>query len=184
MSKLKIHLLGWVTLLLFPLPAYFCVHYFKDVDLQTFLQLENIKLIPIAYGIEFGIIFAFLAILILKSPIFKTIPLPIDGLVKDLKLNYFDAVFLSLCAGIGEELLFRSGMQTFFGVWLTSFIFVAIHGYFSLKKIKMSLYGLVVFPFILLISYGYEHFGLWFSIAAHFSYDLVLFITMINSEDE
>ena len=166
-----------------PLPAYFALHYFKGVDVNTFFQVANFKTIPVLYGLEFGIIYAFLALLLLQAPVFKTIPLPIDKLVKDLKLNYLDAVFLSLCAGIGEELLFRSGIQTFLGVWITSFLFVAVHGYFSLKKIKMSLYGLVVLPFILVISCGFEHFGLWFSVSAHFSYDLVFFLALIRSED-
>ena len=183
MNKTNIHFFGWVTLLLMPLPAYFALHYFKGVDVNTFFQVANFKTIPVLYGLEFGIIYAFLALLLLQAPVFKTIPLPIDKLVKDLKLNYLDAVFLSLCAGIGEELLFRSGIQTFLGVWITSFLFVAVHGYFSLKKIKMSLYGLVVLPFILVISCGFEHFGLWFSVSAHFSYDLVFFLALIRSED-
>lgn len=183
MNKFRIHLLGWITLIVFPLPAYFAVHYFQGVSWQEFIQIENIKTIPILYGLEFGIIYAFFAILILKLPIFKTIPLPIDKIVRSLKLNYADAVFLSLCAGIGEELLFRSGIQSFLGIWLTSILFVAVHGYLSIKNIKMSLYGLVVLPFILLLSYGYEHFGLWFSISAHFSYDLVLFIVMMREDD-
>ena len=183
MNKSKILFFGWVTLLLMPLPAYFALHYFKGVDIYAFFQVANFKTIPILYGLEFGIVYAFLAMLLLQAPVFKTIPLPIDKLVKDLNLNYVDAVFLSLCAGIGEELLFRSGIQTFLGVWITSFLFVAVHGYFSLKKIKMSLYGLVVLPFILVISCGFEHFGLWFSISAHFAYDLVLFFVLIQSED-
>jgi membrane protease YdiL (CAAX protease family) len=183
LNKSKILFFGWVTLLLMPLPAYFALHYFKEVDIYAFFQVANFKTIPILYGLEFGIVYAFLAMLLLQAPVFKTIPLPIDKLVKDLNLNYVDAVFLSLCAGIGEELLFRTGIQTFLGVWITSFLFVAVHGYFSLKKIKMSLYGLVVLPFILLISYGFEHFGLWFSISAHFAYDLVLFFVLIQSED-
>lgn len=122
--------------------------------------------------------------ILFKAPIFKTIPLGIEQMVKNLKLNYVDAFFLSICAGIGEELLFRSGLQTFFGIWITSFLFVAIHGYFSLKKIKKSLYGLVILPFIIFIAYGYDHFGLWFSVSAHFAYDVVLFFVMINEKDE
>lgn len=171
-------------MLLFPLPAFLVMKYLKGMDLSSFLQLENIKTIPILYGIEFGIVYAFFCLLVLQAPVFKKIPLPIDKLVKDLKLNYFDAVFLSLCAGIGEELLFRSGMQPFFGIWITSLFFVAIHGYFSLKTIKKSLYGLLVLPFILIISLGFEHFGLWFSISAHFVYDLVLFIVMISDDEK
>ena len=184
MSKFKLYILGWVTLIIFPIPAYFAVHYLKDVQWDSFLQLDKIALIPILYGLEFGIIYAFIASVILKAPVFKSIPLGIEQLIKGLKINFIDAIFLSLCAGIGEELLFRAGMQTFFGVWITSFVFVAIHGYFSLVNIKKSLYGLVVLPFIILISLGYEHFGLWFSVAAHFSYDLLLFVTMITDKDE
>lgn len=184
MSKPKIYLLGLLTLLVFPIPGFLAVHYIKKTNVQEFLQLDRIETIPIVYGLELGIIYAFLAIILLKAPVFDEIPLKIDQLVKDLKLNLFDAIFLSLCAGIGEELLFRAGIQPFLGVWVTSFIFVAIHGYFSLTNIKMSYYGLVVLPFILLISYGYNYFGLWFSIAAHFSYDLVLFIAMITTETQ
>jgi membrane protease YdiL (CAAX protease family) len=178
--KHTLYLLGLVTLLVFPIPAFLAVYYISDVQLIEFLQLSEIKLIPILYGLEFGFLYAFLAAIVLKAPIFDTIPLKIDRIVQDLNINVGDALFLSLCAGIGEELLFRSGMQTYFGVWFTSIFFVAIHGYFSIKKPKMSLYGMVVLPFILLISWGFEHFGLWFSIAAHFSYDVVLFMSMIH----
>jgi len=180
MSKLTLYILGLVTLLVFPIPAFLAVYFISDIQFFEFLHFNEIKLIPILYGLEFGVLYAFLAALILKSPIFETIPLKIDRIVQDLNINVGDALFLSFCAGVGEELLFRSGMQTYFGIWFTSIFFVAIHGYFSIKKPKMSLYGLVVLPFILLISWGYEHFGLWFSIAAHFSYDVVLFMSIIH----
>lgn len=184
MSKTKIYLLGFITLILFPIPAFISVHFFKQMDWHSFLQLDEIGIVPIVYGLEFGVIYAFIAIILLKAPIFEKIPLQIDRLVKDLHLNYFDAIFLSLCAGIGEELLFRAGIQPFLGIWATSILFVAIHGYLSIKKPLMSLYGLVVLPFIILISFGFEHFGLWFCVSAHFAYDLVLFLAMISEEKD
>jgi uncharacterized protein len=183
-SKNKIYLLGLVTLFLFPIPAFIAFHFSNNLGWQAFLQIDKFLTTHIVYGLVLGIVYALLASLILKAPIFKEIPLRIDELVKELKINYIDAIFLSLCAGIGEELLFRSGIQPFLGVWITSIFFVAIHGYFSLKNPKMSLYGLVVLPFILLISYGFDYYGLWFSVSAHFSYDLVLFIFMINQKDK
>ena len=170
--------MGWITLLVFPIPAFLIMYFVKDVDAFELLQLDRFKTIPIAYGLEFGVLYAFFAMFMLKAPVFERLPLKIDQLVKGLKLNYFDAIFLSLCAGIGEELLFRAGLQTFTGVWITSFIFVAIHGYFSIKNLEMNYYGLLVFPFILLLSLGFEHFGLWFCISAHFAYDAVLFLEM------
>lgn len=172
--------MGWITLLAFPLPAFCVLYFFSGFNLANFLQLNRISTVPIAYGLELGIVYACLTLILLEAPVFKTIPLKMDALVKDLSINYVDAIFLSLCAGIGEELLFRVGMQYYLGIWLTSFIFVAIHGYFSIKNPKKSLYGLIVLPFILLISYGFNEFGLWFAIAAHFSYDCILFIQLIQ----
>jgi membrane protease YdiL (CAAX protease family) len=183
-SKKQLYLLGFITLLIFPIPAFCILHFIEGTELPEFLQLDNIKPVPIGYGLLFGIIYAFFALIILKAEVFQELPLQIDKIVKDLHLNYLDGVFLSLCAGIGEELLFRSGMQHYLGVVATSIIFVGIHGYIGIKNVKMSLYGIVVLPFILLISMGFVHFGLWFSISAHFAYDLTLFYAMIGEEKD
>ncbi len=101
-----------------------------------------------------------------------------------MNLSVFDAIFLSLCAGIGEELLFRGGMQFYLGPCLTSIIFVALHGYLNPFNWKQSLYGIVVLPLSFILGYGYEWYGLWFSIAVHFSYDLILFISFLFEEKQ
>ncbi len=183
MSKRYIYWLGLITLLIFPIPAYFVLYYYEGITVIDFLHFDQFQLIPVAYGIYFGICYAVLAILLLQSPIFETIPLPVTKVMRELNLNWKDAVFLSLCAAIGEELLFRVGVQHYLHVVTTSVIFVAIHGYFGLKPLKKSLYGLIVLPFILAIGYGYETFGLWFSISAHFAYDLVLFAQFLNQTE-
>ena len=102
-----------------------------------------------------------------------------DDLVRSMKLNYWDAIFLSICAGVGEELLFRVGVQHYIGPFWTSILFVAVHGYLNPFNWKMSLYGLVVLPLSFVLSYGLIEFGLWFSISAHFAYDLILFLIFI-----
>ncbi len=182
MTKRTIYLYGWITLLLFPIPSYIALFLYQDTPIIEFLQIDNFQLSPIMFGSIFGLTYALLAQFLLKADMFKTIPLPIDKMIRSLKLNLWDAFFLSICAGIGEELLFRSGIQYFLGIWITSFLFVAVHGYFSLKKPKMSLYGIIVLPFILGLSFGFEKYGLWFSIFAHAVYDFVLFAGIITSE--
>jgi membrane protease YdiL (CAAX protease family) len=104
----------------------------------------------------------------------------IDRIVGEMKLKFHHGIFLSLCAGIGEEFLFRSGMQPYFGWFITSIFFVALHGYLNPWNWRFSVYGLIIIPFIFLISLGFNQFGIWFSIAAHFSYDAVLFTFMIR----
>jgi hypothetical protein len=46
------------------------------------------------------------------------------------------------------------------------------------------MYGLIVLPFILLLSMGFKTFGLWFAISAHFAYDVVLFIAMLHNKEK
>lgn len=173
--------MGWITLLVFPVPAFLILHYLESWSLLDFLQFSSFESIPIGYGIEIGIIYAFLAILVMRARIFEEAPLKVDELVQSMNLRYKDAFFLSICAGVGEELLFRVGVQFYIGPFLTSIVFVAIHGYLNPFNWRTSLYGLVVLPFAFILGYGYEHFGLWFSISAHFAYDAVLFILFIAS---
>jgi membrane protease YdiL (CAAX protease family) len=120
---------------------------------------------------------------LLQAPLFEKLPNRIDDIVRSMNLNVGDAIFLSFCAGFGEELLFRSGVQYYLGIVLTSVIFVAIHGYLNPKNWRYSMYGLIVLPFILLLSMGFETFGLWFAISAHFAYDAVLFIAMLQNKE-
>jgi membrane protease YdiL (CAAX protease family) len=180
----KILIFGWITLLIFPIPAFLVKHYFEGVNFSEFIQLKQLKIIPIGYGLEFGIVYAFLCYLIMRSPFFDSVPTRIDQLIGQMNLKISDGLFLSLCAGVGEELLFRAGIQSYLGWIVTSVFFVALHGYLNPWNWRFSIYGLLVLPFILLISYGYYTFGLWFSIAAHFSYDAVLFTIMISEKDD
>ncbi len=181
-SKQKIHILGWITLLVFPIPAFLVLHFREDYSLSEFLKLEDINIVSIGLGIELGVAFAFLALLLLSAPVFDKLPNRVELMVKQMNLNVFDAFFLSMCAGVGEELLFRVGLQFYLGPIITSIIFIAIHGYFNPWNWRMSLYGVILLPFILLISFGFYEFGLWFSIAAHFAYDFVLFMSIRSSD--
>lgn len=170
--------MGWVTLLLFPVPAFVALHFFENKTLTDFLELNSFSLLSVIAGCGVGFIYAYIANLILKLPVFKTVPLRVDELVKSMNLNFTDALFLSLCAGIGEELLFRAGVQFYLRPVITSILFVAVHGYLNPFNWRQSLYGIVVLPLSFILGYGYEWYGLWFSIAVHSMYDFVLFLSM------
>jgi membrane protease YdiL (CAAX protease family) len=170
--------MGLVTLLIFPIPAFIALHFFENKSFTDFLDLDSINLFSILSGCGIGFVYACIAHLILGFPIFKTVPLRVDELVRSMNLRFIDALFLSLCAGIGEELLFRAGIQFYLGPIITSVLFVALHGYLNPLNWRQSLYGIVVLPLSFILGYGYELYGLWFAIAAHSSYDFVLFLSM------
>lgn len=167
--------MGWITLLVFPIPAFLTLHFFEDKTFTAFLELDSFELSFFFIGLGIGIIYAFLANLILRFKVFDTIPLKVDELVRSMNLTFWDALFLSICAGIGEELLFRGGFQFYLGPVITSILFVAMHGYLNPFNWKQSLYGIIVLPLSFILGFGYESYGLWFSIAVHSAYDFVLF---------
>ena len=172
--------MGLVTLIVFPIPTFIALPWIEDITINSIFQWENFTVFNIGIGIELGVAYAFLALLFMQSPIFDSMPNRVEKIVQDMRLNIIDCIFLSICAGVGEELFFRSGVQFYLGPLITAVLFVAIHGYLNPFNWKMSLYGLIVLPFILLISYGFITFGLWFAIAAHFAYDLVLFLVITD----
>jgi membrane protease YdiL (CAAX protease family) len=178
----KILFFGWITLLVFPIPAFAFRYYFEQLSFLDFIQYKCFSTLPIGLGLEFGFVYAFLCYILLQSSLFDKIPLKIDSIIERMNLKVRDGIFLSLCAGVGEELLFRSGIQTYLGWQITSVLFVAMHGYLNPWNWRFSLYGLLVLPFIFLLSIGFYRFGLWFAVAAHFSYDAVLFTIMIKEK--
>lgn len=186
LRKRSLYLLGLITLIVFPIPTFVVLYYFCNIQPLEILQFESFQIIPVGFGLQLGFIYGILALLLMKSRIFDDLPMNIEQVVKRMRLSFLDALLLSLCAGIGEELLFRSGVQFFLDPVTTSIIFIAIHGYLNPLNWRMSIYGLIILPFVLLISYGFEYFGLWFAIAAHFMYDFVLFrsISLNSSNDD
>ncbi|MCO5260446.1 MAG: CPBP family intramembrane metalloprotease [Crocinitomicaceae bacterium] len=176
--------MGLVTLLVFPIPVFLALYFTDGITLFDFLFPTQISIVNIVIGVLIGVAYALIANRIMKHPIFDDIPIKVDELVKSMNLTIFDSIFLSLCAGIGEELLFRVGFQHYLGVIITSILFVAIHGYLNPFNWKFSLYGLVVLPLSFLLGYGYTWYGLWFVIALHTSYDLTLFLAFKENKEE
>lgn len=176
MNKFKLHLLGWITLLVFPAPAIWALWYFEDTSLLEILSLDELTTIYPYFGIEFGFVAGMFAWLLMQS---NWMPEEDNRqqmrMFKSMKLNIGDILFMSFCAGFGEEILFRAGIQHWCGPWITALLFIALHGYLIPWSFRRSIYGILVFPFILALSFAYESLGLWFCIGAHFSYDLLLF---------
>ena len=183
MSKKNIYLLGLITLIGFPLLGILILWFFSGIEPLYVLELNSIFRPSLFLGIFIGIVFAKISLILFNTSFFKEELSSQMKMILDLKLNFWDKIFLSFCAGFGEEILFRSSIQHYLGLWLTTFIFIAIHGYLNPKNWKISLYGLYLFPVILIMGAGFTYFGLWFSIAMHFSYDFILFMSIEEEEE-
>ncbi len=94
-----------------------------------------------------------------------------------------EILFLSFCAGVGEEIVFRGMIQPWLGILTTSFLFIALHGYMSYSSWPKVIFGLILFAVGTVLGILGEFVGLLAAIVAHIIYDIVAF-HRIQSEYE
>jgi uncharacterized protein len=94
--------------------------------------------------------------------------------ISEVKFTPFDRIQLSVFAGVGEELLFRGAIQPLLGIWITSIIFIGIHGYFKFKSAGHLLFGVLMFGLSVLLGYLFEYAGLIAAMSAHAVYDIIM----------
>lgn len=139
------------------------------LDLKHLLAGENL------WGILYGLIVGLIMILATSNDEATQSFKQQIQLVRSLKLTIFDCLLLSLCAGIGEEFLFRIALQEWLHPLIVSVVFVAIHGYLNPRDWSTTKYGLLVLVFIIGLGYAVDFWGIWFCIFAHAAYDFSLF---------
>ncbi len=126
----------------------------------------------LVHGLVFGTAAFLVVYVFLRSKLLSDISTPIFAIAK--KMNWVQIVFISVAAGVGEELLFRVCLQHFWGLWPTAIIFVAIHGYLDFTNSRVFAYGI----FMSLVSGGfgllYIKYGSLAPIAAHFMIDFLI----------
>lgn len=178
----KILLLGLGTLLLFVPGGYFLVEHVQERSF-TQVALEGMSLIAqLCIGITYGLTASLLALWIIRRHFFEKDRVFYSKLISQLHLNFAGILFLSLCAGVGEEIFFRAGLQPLLGLWPTSVIFVLIHGYLNPFNWRISVYGAAMVIFIAGIGYLFREVGLISAIAAHSMLDIVLLTELIEKK--
>lgn len=136
------------------------------------MSQHHIFSIPIflAAGIVFGLVIIWLS----ELPFFEKALTDYKNILGGFQINWWHAFFLSVCAGVGEEIFFRGALQPLLGIWITAVFFVAIHRYYSIKQWRKTFFGILLTLFIVLLGWSAQKYSLWHAIAGHFSYDFVL----------
>lgn len=174
LNKKSLLLLSIFTLFGFSFIAYIILGFSDTYNYDEIFDIAQ-PFTSIIYGVLAGLLTGFLGLSILKAPIFNEVNRFFGKLFKDLDLSWADVLFYSLCAGVGEEILFRGAIQPFLGIWPTAIIFVLLHGYITPKNLPRSLYG--VYLIFVAAGFGYlmEYFGIYAAMTAHFLYDVIMF---------
>ena len=168
--------LALITLFGFGALGFVVIELFHDFSFYELLTSGYDWKYQVFRGAIFGGIAALNLLWLVETPLLEVPREFFKELVRDANLKWPDLVFLSLSAGIGEELFFRGAIQPWLGIWLTALIFVALHGYLNPGSWKMSIYGILMVIVSAGLGYLFEYIGIYAAITAHFMVDIVLFM--------
>lgn len=173
--KNRILSLAGFTVIVMPIIAVIIDYFSDDLELgpRVFGGPASVWM-QIYKGFQLGGFTALGAWFLVNRRFMREIKFSYNELLASLKLNTSEIIFISFCAGFGEEILFRGAIQPLLGIWLTAILFVAIHGYLSLRNWRMLIYGLYMTVVIALIGFSTERYGIWSAVIAHTLIDIVL----------
>lgn len=174
MDKRTFLILALFTLIGFSLLGYWIIENYLSLSFEAVIEGNGPFWIQGAAGLAFGLTSAFLAWRVIETSILYQTRVFFSKLIKNFNLTFSEILFVSICAGIGEELLFRGAIQPVLGIWLTAIVFVAIHGYLNPFNWRLTVYGIFMTLVIAGIGYLQVHFGITAAIAAHTVIDIFL----------
>lgn len=149
---------------------------------QSFASLLNLNQTPSIFILSIIILCALaiaisIGFAVIKFTLFKDIKKIINEIINNFNLNTLDILIISVIAGVCEEILFRGVLQPMLGIWLTSFLFILLHGYFNPVNWRMSIFGLLMFCLSMVLGFIYMKYGLITAIIFHISYDFTAFLS-------
>lgn len=173
-----------ITLLGMPLLGWIIAQFVDDMNLMVRWAGTAPIWKQLLYGLPVGVVAALLARFIVGRKFMDGVRLRYERMFKNLRLNWSEIVFISLCAGVGEELLFRGVLQPLLGIVLTAVVFVAIHGYLNLRDWRISVYGVFMTGVICFLGWMTEVYGIWSAVMAHFVIDVILLADLLEKPNE
>ena len=174
MKKRTILLLAVLTIVVFTMAGYLIITYYSDQSFQYKLKGLVPWHLQILCGAIYGFLASYLGWKITQTPPLRPTREFFTNLIKPMRLTVLEIIFISFCAGVGEETLFRGAIQPLLGIWLTSFIFVLIHGYINPHNWPLTIYGCYMIFVVAGLGFLTIQFGLLASMAAHTVVDIVL----------
>lgn len=177
-DKRRLRYLSWLTLFGMSAIGIVLISYLQKREVQPVLLGGRRYYLQMLTGLFFGSLSALLALLLIRGKNFRGVRTFFEDLIGDINPSFFNILFYSFCASVGEEILFRAGVQPLIGIWPASLLFVLLHGYLNPYNINLTIYG--VFLIVICAGFGYlfKFFGLTSSMIAHFIYDISMFCVL------
>lgn len=160
--------LAWVVL------GTFIIWMWHHASMQELLLSGNPIWEQLVAGVVIGSVFGYSGQRLIRIPGFREVSeeLQVVRVIRGAGLRREDIVQISFIAGTTEEWLFRAALQPLLGIWITSVLFVAVHGYFQFSTRYHVFFGLFMLALSLGLGLLFAQTGLIAAMVAHFVYDV------------
>jgi hypothetical protein len=177
-EKKRLFYLSWLTLFGMSAIGIVIIHYVQKLGVRQVLLGGKAYYLQSLTGLFFGSLAALLGVLFINGRRFRSLRAFFEEMIGEINPSVVDVLFYSLSAAVGEEVLFRAGIQSLIGIWPTAVLFVLLHGYINPANINLTIYG--VFLVVISAGFGYlfKFFGLFSAMLAHFVYDVSMFFVL------
>jgi len=174
MTQRQIVALAFATLVILGGLGFYFTPVVREVNVYFFLKGYYPLTWQVILGIFTGFVIAFVGWQIVLLPFLDPVKDFFTKVIGNIGLNYGQIIFISICAGIGEEFLFRGAVQPLLGIILTSVLFVFIHGYLNPFNKRLFIYGVFMTLSVSILGYLTEKIGIVCSMTAHAVIDIYL----------
>ena len=176
-----VFLLGGLTLVVFGAGGVALITLVQQRDLWYVLFGKGDLLVQLGVGVGAGLFIGYGARAMIRRPFMRDLDAQFAERLGPRVGRMSDRLFLSICAGVGEELFFRGAVQHWLGILPTAVLFVAIHGYLDPRDRRMLSYGLYMTLGMLLLGWLAQRCGLLAPMVAHTIIDIVLFRQLVGT---
>ena len=167
--------MGLLTLLV-PLVIVSILYYFNATEFMIPVIIGKMNLLfQIGIGVAGGFVLSGMTWLMGKWKYLDDVNFDYTLRLGIFNFSFQEILFLSFCAGVGEEIVFRGMIQPWLGVLTTSFMFIALHGYLSFSSWPKVIFGLILFAVGTVLGILGAYVGLLAAIVAHILYDIIAF---------
>ena len=169
-----VHLLAISTLLFFGIGGLLLIRFVQERD-PVAVILGDRPMLQVPIGIAAGLLIGAVAWAFVSLKMMSAVRQKYARLIGPFLIARHHRIWLSICAGFGEEIFFRGAIQHWFGILITAIFFVAIHGYLDPRNWRISIYGVLMTGGMVLLGILAEKFGLVAPMIAHAVIDIMLF---------
>ncbi|PKL91066.1 MAG: hypothetical protein CVV21_09745 [Candidatus Goldiibacteriota bacterium HGW-Goldbacteria-1] len=171
-DKKSLYLLTLSMELSLPVIAWLVIFFVEKKKWFDIISISPVA-VQLLAGTGIGVLLAFALNYLVRINYFKPVQELLGSLFKMFDIKLTDMIIIALLAGFCEEILFRVVLQQYWGIWLTSFVFILIHGYFNPKSVSISVFGVIMFLLSVVMGYLYQYMGFWAAVSMHAVYDVL-----------